>query len=200
MGFGIYHGLNPGMGWLFAVALALQEQRPRALWSALPPIALGHLLALGAVATPLLLLDTLLTARTLGLLAAGVLLMFGVWRLARWYRHPRWVGMRVSSRDLVVWSGLMATAHGAGLMLAPVLLALMSAGGSSGTRAGEALAGIVLHTAVLLGVMTATAWVVYRRVGLAILRTHWFNFDLVWSVALLLTGALALGRVLRMAP
>ncbi len=199
MGFGVYHGLNPGMGWLFAVALGLQEQRERALWSALPPIALGHLLGLGAVAVPLLLLDTLLDARTLGLLAAGVLLIFGVWRLARWYRHPRWVGMRVSSRDLVVWSGLMATAHGAGLMLAPVLLALMSSGDPSG-RAREALAGIVLHTAVLLGVMTATAWVVYRRVGLAILRTHWFNFDLVWSVALLLTGALALGRVLLLAP
>ncbi len=199
MGFGVYHGLNPGMGWLFAVALALQEQRERALWSALPPIALGHLLALGAVAVPLLLLDNLLEIRTLALLAAGVLLAFGAWRLARWYRHPRWVGMRVSSRDLVVWSALMASAHGAGLMLAPVLLSLMSAGGGSSARAGEALTGIALHTAVLLGVMTVTAWIVYRRVGLAILRTHWINFDLLWSVALLLTGVFALVRALGMA-
>ena len=198
MGFGVYHGLNPGMGWLFAVALALQEQRERALWSALPPIALGHLLALGAVAVPLLLLDNLLDIRTLALLAAGVLLTFGAWRLARWYRHPRWVGMRVSSRDLVVWSALMASAHGAGLMLAPVLLSLMGGGDGSSARTGTALAGVAIHTAVLLAVMTGTAWIVYRRVGLAILRTHWINFDLLWSVALLLTGVFALVRALGM--
>ena len=113
------------MGWPFAVSLALQERRERALWRALPPIALGHLLALVAVAVPLLLLGSVLPLQPVATVAAGTLLAFGAWKLARWYRHPRWVGMKVGSRDLVLWSFLMATGHGAGLMVAPALVALM---------------------------------------------------------------------------
>lgn len=186
------------MGWLFAVSLALQAQRERALWKALPPIAFGHLLALVAVALPLFLLGSVLPLRPVAIVAAAALLAFGAWKLARWYRHPRWVGMRVGSRDLVLWSFLMATGHGAGLMVAPALLALMGGGseGNTGPRAGEALTGIGAHTAALLVVMAAAAWVVYRWAGLAILRTHWINFDLVWAVALLLTGGIALARAL----
>lgn len=186
------------MGWLFAVSLALQEQRERALWKALPPIALGHLLALVAVALPLFLLGSVLRVRPVAVLAAATLLAFGVWKLARWYRHPRWVGMRVSSRDLVLWSFLMATGHGAGLMVAPALVALTGDGneGGTGARAAEALTGIGAHTGALLLAMTAVAWVVYRWVGLAILRTHWVNFDLLWAMALVLTGAIGLVRAL----
>lgn len=186
------------MGWLFAVSLALQEQRERALWKALPPIAFGHLLALVAVALPLVLVGSLLPLRPVALAAATALLAFGGWKLARWYRHPRWVGMRVNGRDLVLWSFLMATGHGAGLMVAPALVTLMGGGNAEGTgaRAGEALGGIGAHTAALFVMMAAVAWVVYRRVGLAILRTHWINFDLVWAVALLLTGGIALARAL----
>jgi len=186
------------MGWLFAVSLALQDQRERALWKALPPIALGHLLALAAVALPLLLLGSLLELRPVAVVAAATLVAFGAWKLARWYRHPRWVGMRVGSRDLVLWSFLMATGHGAGLMVAPALVAIMGGGDEreTGARAGEVLTGIGAHTAALLVVMTAVAWVVYRRIGLSILRTHWINFDLVWAVALLLTGGIALARAL----
>lgn len=186
------------MGWLFAVSLALQEERERALWKALPPIALGHLLALVAVALPLLLLGSVVPPRPVAIVAAGTLLGFGAWKVARWYRHPRWVGMKVGSRDLMLWSFLMATGHGAGLMVAPALVALMGAGQVAGaaTRGREALAGIVGHTAALLAVMAAVAWVVYRWVGLAILRTHWINFDLVWAVALLLTGGIALAAAL----
>lgn len=182
------------MGWLFAVSLALQEQRERALWRALPPIAFGHLLALAAVALPLFLLGSVLRLRPVAIVAATALLAFGVWKLGRWYRHPRWVGMRVGGRDLALWSFLMATGHGAGLMVAPALVALMRSGGGddAGPRAGAALAGIGAHTAALLVVMAAVAWVVYRWAGLAILRTHWINFDLVWAIALLLTGAIAL--------
>jgi hypothetical protein len=190
------------MGWLFGVSLALQAQRERALWKALPPIALGHLLALVGAALPLLLLGSVLRLRPVAIVAAATLLAFGAWKLARWYRHPRWVGMRVGSRDLVLWSFLMATAHGAGLMVAPGLVALM--GGrderDAGARAGEALIGIGVHTAALLVVMAAVAWVVYRWVGLAVLRTHWINFDLVWAVALLLTGGIALAQALRLSP
>ena len=131
------------MGWLFAVSLALQDQRERALWKALPPIALGHLLALVVVAVPLFLLGSVLPLRPVAIVAAATLLVFGVWKLARWYRHPRWVGMRVGSGDLVFWSFLMATGHGAGLMVAPALLALMEGGydGSTGPQAAEAPSG-----------------------------------------------------------
>jgi hypothetical protein len=183
------------MGWLFAVSLGLQERQERALWRALPPVALGHLLALVLVALPLLLLDSLMSIQTVALIAGATLLIFGLWKLARWYRHPRWVGMKVSARDLVLWSFLMATGHGAGLMIAPALVALLH---SAGTPAGAplALAGVGAHTAALLLVMAAAAWVVYRRVGLAILRTHWINFDLVWAVALVLTGGIALATEL----
>jgi len=186
------------MGWLFAVSLALQEQGERALWRALPPIALGHILALVAVAVPLLFLGSMLRLRAVALVAAGTLLAFGAWKLARWYRHPRWVGMKLGSRDLVLWSFLMATGHGAGLMVAPALVALMGGGNEPG--AGEwrrgVLTGIGMHTAALFIVMGAVAWMVHRWVGLAILRTHWINFDLVWAVALLLTGGIALARAL----
>jgi hypothetical protein len=110
--------------------------------------------------------------------------------------------MRVGTRDLVLWSFLVATGHGAGLMLAPALVILIGSGDESdtGARAVEALTGIGVHTAALLIVMAAVAWVVYRWVGLAILRTHWINFDLVWSVALLLTGSIALAQALHLSP
>jgi hypothetical protein len=106
--------------------------------------------------------------------------------------------MRVSGPDLVLWSFLMATGHGAGLMVAPALVGLMGGGAErdTGARAREALIGIGLHTAALLLVMAIVAWVVYRWVGLAILRTHWINFDLVWALALLVTGGIALARAL----
>ena len=190
------------MGWLFGVSLALQAQRERALWKALPPIAFGHLLALVAAALPLLLLGSVLRLRPVAIVAAATLLAFGAWKVARWYRHPRWVGMRVGGRELVLWSFLVATGHGAGLMVAPALVALMGGGDTrdTGARAGEALTGIGVHTAALLVVMAAVAWVVYRWAGLAILRTHWINFDLVWAVALLLAGAIALAQALQLSP
>ncbi len=182
------------MGWLFAVSLALQEQRERALWRALPPIALGHMLALVAVAVPLLLLGSVLPLRAVAIVAAAALLAFGAWKLVRWYRHPRWVGMKVGGRDLVLWSFIMATGHGAGLMVAPALVALGD--GHDGVPARVTLSGIGAHTAALLVVMAAVAWVVYRWAGLAILRTHWINFDLVWAAALLLTGGIAMAGAL----
>jgi hypothetical protein len=172
------------MGWLFAVSLAMQEQRARVLWRALPPIAVGHALSLAVVVAPLLLLGAVIPLRPVRLVAAAGLLAFGAWKLARWYRHPRWVGMKVGRRDLAVWSFLTATGHGAGLMAAPVILALQGA--------EAALLGIGAHTAAMFLVMAGMAWAVYRWVGLAILRTHWINFDLLWAAALLVTGGIAL--------
>src|SRR6516162_5742487 len=119
---GAYHGLNPGMGWLFAVALGLQENSGRAVLRARPPIALGHLVSIGLVVMALELAQSSLPHRTPRVLISAILLAFGLFRLIR-FRHPRRVGMRVGFRDLTLWSFLMASAHGAGLMLVPVLLA-----------------------------------------------------------------------------
>jgi len=182
------------MGWLFAVSLGLQEQSERVLWRAIPPIIVGHLLALSAVVVPLLLLNAVVPLRPLRLVAAVGLLAFGVWKLARWYRHPRWVGMKVGTRDLVLWSFLTATGHGAGLMVAPVVMVLMADRAEPGVGEGvkAALLGIGVHTAAMFMVMAAAAWIVYRWVGLAFLRSHWINFDLLWAGALLITGGIAL--------
>ncbi len=119
LGLGAFHGINPGMGWLFAVALGLQEQRRSAVWSALPPIAVGHALSVGLVVALVVVIRASISYEVLRWVAAAVLIGFGIYRLVR-TRHPRWVGMRVGFRDLTLWSFLMASAHGAGLMLVPV--------------------------------------------------------------------------------
>lgn len=195
--FGAYHGLNPGMGWLFALALGLQQHSARAIWLAMIPIAVGHAASVALVAGAVLALGTVVRPGVLELIAAAVLLAFGLYKLRTWYRHPRWVGMKVGARDLVAWSFLMATAHGAGLMIAPALVVVAAAPGAMPGMAGmrEAPAtlalAVTLHTGVMLLVMATVAWIVYRKVGLAVLRRSWVNFDLIWAVALLAVGALA---------
>jgi hypothetical protein len=194
---GAFHGLNPAMGWLFAVALGLQEKRKAAVVTALVPIALGHAASVAIVAVVLTGMGLAVSPKVLRLVAAGVLIAFGLFRLARPFAHPRWVGMRVGSRDLVLWSFLMASAHGAGLMLAPVFLGAPGGvpmagmpGGSSPAQAHAwADVGIVaVHTATMLLVMGAVALAVYQTVGLAILRRAWINVDLLWAAALIAVG------------
>src|SRR6478672_6496307 len=128
---GAFHGLNPAMGWLFAVALGLQERRLRAVTAALAPIALGHTLAIGMAAITVGMLGRVIPQRLLLALGGVALLSFAAYKVLTRFRHPRWVGMRVSPRELVLWSFLMASAHGAGLMLVPVLVALRGEGMSS---------------------------------------------------------------------
>ena len=192
---GAWHGINPGMGWLFAVALGMQEGRARAVWRALPPLALGHALAVcGAVLTALLL-GMIVNPVVLKLLIAASLVSLGVSRIVR-SRHPRYGGMIVGAFDLTVWSALMATAHGAGLMVLPFIAATPSAHAHShgltmaATPMGwePALEVAALHTASYLITSALVAVAVYKRFGVTLLRTRWVNLDLLWAGALILTA------------
>ena len=195
VGFGAYHGLNPGMGWLFALALGLQQRNERAIWVSLLPISIGHAASIALMAVLVLAAGHLISLTTLRWLTAALLFSFGIYKLLNYYRHPRWVGMRVNLRDLFAWSFLMAVAHGAGLMVAPALLEIVNASGpkSAGfsSAAGLTLA-VGLHTAAMLVVMAAIAWIVYRKLGLKVLRQSWINFDLIWAIALLAVGGIAI--------
>ena len=204
---GAYHGLNPAMGWLFAVALGLQERRRGAVLQALPPIALGHATAVLVAVLVVGVAQVVVPFDVLRYVCAGALILFGLYKLAR-RRHPRWVGMRVGFRDLTAWSFLMATAHGAGLMLVPVLLRLSSAAQVQGTHAhgthadhasmtGSAtvladLAVVGLHTLAMFAVMGVIAIVVYEKLGVMILKRTWFNLDLLWAGALVGAGLITL--------
>lgn len=193
LGFGAYHGLNPGMGWLFALSMGLQQRSPSAIWRAMVPIAVGHAASVAAVAAVVLAGAQFVSMAALQALMAVVLISFGVYKVFNYYRHPRWVGMKVNAADLTWWSFLMATAHGAGLMVAPVLVGIAAMHAVHGHPAeAEFALAIGVHTLAMLGVMAATAWIVYKKVGLVILRRNWVNFDLIWAVALLVVGCIAL--------
>ena len=194
---GAYHGLNPGMGWLFAVALGLQEGKGSAVAKALVPIALGHAVAIDIVVLAAVFLGMALPLLVIRYSVAVLLVGLGIYGLVR-HRHPRWVRMQVGFRDLTVWSFLMASAHGAGLMVLPVLLGSSTVEAADQTvdhhhmaAVASPLAGILataVHTLAYLSVTGLLAWVVYRKFGLALLRKTWFNFDLVWGGALVATG------------
>jgi hypothetical protein len=203
VGLGAFHGINPGMGWLFAVALGLQEQSQRAVRRALLPIALGHAASIGVVVLAVGLLQAVLPEQILRYLCAALLGVFGLWRLVR-ARHPRWVGMRVGFRDLMLWSFLMASAHGAGLMLVPLLLQwpvpdasharLLAAlwPQAAATSPALVLAAVSVHTLSLFLVTSAIALLVYEKLGVAFLRYAWFNLDVLWAAALFIAGVMAL--------
>ena len=196
---GAYHGINPGMGWLFAVALGMQQRSARGVWRALPPIALGHA---GAVAVVLLIAAAarlVVPLATLNVLVAAVLMSLGVYRLWR-HRHPRVGGMQVGFRDLTLWSFLMASAHGAGVMVLPFVIPAATvattdhnhAHHAGAEAANLAVAVVALHTAAYFTVMALAAWIVYRKLGLSLLRKAWFNMDWLWAGALVLTGMVVL--------
>ena len=199
---GAYHGINPGMGWLFAVALGIQERSSAAVGRSLLPIALGHGLAIGTVVLLAVLLGTVIPLTYLNVAVALILLGFGVYCLFR-QRHPRGGGMRVGFCDLTSWSFLMASAHGAGFMLLPVLLgssveAAHSAHAGSGVTVhalATPMAGVmatVVHAMGYLAVTGIVAWVVYTKLGLALLRKAWINLHLIWAVALIVSAAFTL--------
>jgi hypothetical protein len=193
---GAYHGINPAMGWLFAVALGLQKQNVRAVWQALLPIAVGHVLAIAVVIFVAAMLGAALPLPILRIVVAILLVSFGIYRLVG-NKHPSFGGMQVGFRDLIIWSFLMAGAHGAGLMLLPVLLGMSGGGEHAAHAAGfpgpimQVLA-VLVHTAGYLLLTGVIAWLVYARVGVAVLRKAWVNLDIIWAVALIATAGLTL--------
>ena len=203
---GAYHGLNPAMGWLFAVSLGLQERSRKKVVAALLPIAVGHLLSIAVVVALLAWGALTISPRFFQLIGGSALVLFGGFRLFSSRLHYRWVGMRVSSLDLVVWSFLMASADGAGLMLFPVLLNLpicttiataarpggAAASGLDLAMARTALWVVMLHTAAMLAVMGPVAILVYDWIGLGVLRKAWINLDKLWAATLMGSGLIVL--------
>ncbi len=202
---GAYHGLNPAMGWLFALALGLQERRRSAVVRALVPIALGHAAAITLAILALRFIQHFLPMNILKWGVGLFLFGLGVYRLFR-ASHPRGAGMRVGGRDLFAWSFLMASAHGAGLMLLPVLMAQPMSGMTHSMAGGMAAMpsslsasaigfAVLLHTASMLavaGILAMLFFETYERVGLRLLRHTWLNFDLAWAIALLVAGCVVL--------
>ena len=196
MALGAFHGINPGMGWLFAVALGMQERRRRAVLRALLPLGAGHALAVAGAIGAALAIGAAIPLADLRWPIAAMLIGLGVARFFR-HRHPRWVGMRVGMGGLTVWSFLMATAHGAGLMVVPVFVGMSMAGGhmhhvpaAAGAHAGTALLATGLHAVSYLAVSAFIALLVFEKVGVGILRRAWFNLDVIWAGALVATGVM----------
>lgn len=215
LGLGAYHGVNPAMGWLFAVALGMQERSRRAVLVAVLPIALGHALAISLVVSLLWLAQKNLPEQVLRYCAVAALIGFGCYRLIR-SRHPRWVGMRVGFFDLTLWSFMMASAHGAGLMLAPILFAWSGVSRDvqaehlghlshiehtnqispqevgTITDSWQWIGAIGMHSLGYLLVLALVALLVYEKLGLALLHRTWFNMDWLWVAVLMLSGVLIL--------
>ncbi|HVY80322.1 MAG TPA: hypothetical protein VG994_05015 [Steroidobacteraceae bacterium] len=200
-GLGAFHGLNPAMGWLFAVALGLQRKSRGAVLLSLLPIAAGHALSVAIVIAGIGLLRTFVDLTALEVSAALALIAFGIYRLLA--RHRGRVGMQVSGVQLLAWSFLMATAHGAGLMLIPVLLGMpigargehahhIAAVGSPDPSAATAIAALGVHTLAMFVAAGVVAVVVYEWAGLAFLRRGWINVDLIWVFALIGAGVVLL--------
>jgi hypothetical protein len=204
---GVYHGINPAMGWLFAVSQGLQYRSRRALLRSLVPIAIGHELSIALIAVLVLGASALVAPAALHVVAATALLGFGVFRFVKPRAHWRWTTMRVNDRELTVWSFLMSTAHGAGLMVAPVLIGLQGvSAASAGARASDSQdvgmlshvplipsgIGIALHVGAMVVVMGVIAVVVYEKLGLEILRRAWVNTDRLWAGVFIVAAVVTL--------
>jgi hypothetical protein len=201
LALGAFHGLNPAMGWLFAVARGMQERSRAVLLKSLPPIAAGHLASVAIVAAVVTATESVVAANVVGIAGGLILVGFGLWRLLS-QRHFRWAGMRLSSRQLAGWSFLMSSAHGAGLMLLPVLAvgaashampgmpATATTGSPLAALTGLAAAGV--HTLAMFAVMGTCALLVFEFVGVNILRRAWFNMDRLWAGVMVGAGALTI--------
>jgi hypothetical protein len=193
-GLGAFHGLNPAMGWLFAVALGLYAHSRRVALLSLVPIALGHAASVALVLAGAITLGAFIGHDTLAHGCGALLIVWGAWRAWRGHRGRPTVGMRTGLAGLALWSFVMSSAHGAGLMLVPALLPLcngsLAGDAADGAFAAGALA-LAIHTAAMLAVIAAISFLamtLHERIGLGFLRTGWINVDWVWSVALIACG------------
>jgi hypothetical protein len=202
---GLYHGVNPGMGWPLAVSAGLMERSSRALVGALWPLSIGHLLAMLLVLLPFGLLVTLVEWQRQVQIGASLLVIgFGIFRLVN-RRHPRALA-RIRPTQLGLWSFAVAAAHGAGLMLVPIYLGLCrasdldrgheAAGALINANLGMAILVSVVHSAAMIAAGGLSAWLVYRYLGLKFVSRSWFNLDATWAVSLILVGALSLAIIL----
>jgi hypothetical protein len=203
---GLYHGVNPGMGWPLAVSAGLMERNTGALVAALWPLSAGHLLAMLLVMLPFALLSALVEWQRQIQIGAGLLVIgFGIFRLVN-RRHPRALA-RIRPTQLGLWSFAVAIAHGAGLMLVPVYLGLCraaprldagheAAGALIGANLGMAVLVSSIHSAAMIAAGGFCAWLVYRYLGLKAVSRSWFNLDAVWAVSVILVGALSLALIL----
>jgi hypothetical protein len=197
VGLGMYHGVNPAMGWLFAAALGFHRGRRSVVVQSLVPIAIGHLLSIAAAVEMVLVLGVIIDRRPLLMVAGGGLILWALYHRAYGSRHPARVGMQAGVAGLLVWSFLMASAHGAGLMLVPAVFPLCFSGNevSGATVAGAIitpLAAVGIHTAVMVIVSGIIAILVYDWIGVGFLRRGWINFDWLWTAALGATGMIVL--------
>jgi hypothetical protein len=202
---GLYHGINPGMGWPLAVSAGLMDKSPRALLAALLPLSLGHLLAMLSILLPFAMLLGLAQWRFQIQAGASVLVVgFGVFRLLH-RRHPR-VLARIRPTQLTLWSFVVAIAHGAGFMLLPIYLGLCQTSAPDqgrepaafliNTNLDMAARVSVVHSIAMISAGGCAAWLVYRYLGLKFVSRSWFNLDTIWAVSLILVGATALAIVL----
>ena len=203
LALGAVHGINPAMGWLFAVGRGLQERDRRAVWRALGPLALGHAVAIAVAVLLAITLEQMLPMQWLRWIVAAALLAVGIDGLVR-HRHVRLGGMRVNARELATWSFLMASVHGAGLMVLPFMLGAAAPRPAAALHHDHAVAagiGVVdpigvmaalIHTLGYLAVTAALAVVVYEKVGLRILRRAWINLNVLWAGALIVAAAMSI--------
>lgn len=204
---GAYHGLNPGMGWPLALSRALFERRERAVFASLGPIATGHMLAMAVVLLPFALLVRVFEhARGVGIAAGLLVAGFGFYRLID-RRHPRFLA-RIRPTQVALWSFLVAMAHGAGLMLVPVVLGLCAPAqpaheGQNSAHSmmmaimaddiATALVVALVHTLAMVAAGGLVAWAVFRFLGLRYLSRSWFDLDRIWAASLVATGLIASG-------
>jgi hypothetical protein len=189
VGLGAFHGLNPAMGWLFAVALGMYRHSRRVVLVSLLPMALGHALSICVVASSVMILGAVIDPRQLRAAAGVLLILWAGYHALYGHRHRVRVGMTTGLGGLVLWSFLMATSHGAGLMLVPALIPLCAGMPLLGERSLLlSLVAVGVHTLATLVVTGLLALMVYDWFGVAFLRTGWINFDRIWSSALVVTG------------